>query len=142
MAVDAFANEVVVDGPIGYWRFGESLGQPAADSSPNGNDGTYNGGITLGLPGFQGGDTAALFDGATGIVKVTNSPESQSAQHYDGGKGQVGRPDGRPAAACREGELRWDDAVRPKRAAGRPCLRRTSLPDRRERLQQRHRDEQ
>jgi Concanavalin A-like lectin/glucanases superfamily len=74
LAVDAFANEVRADGPVGYWRFGESLGQPTTDSSPNGNHGTYNGGITLGLPGFQGGDTAALFDGATGIVKVTNTP--------------------------------------------------------------------
>ena len=74
MAVDAFANEVMVDGPVGYWRLGESPGQPAADSSPNGNDGTYNGGITLGLPGFRGGDTAALFDGATGIIRVENSP--------------------------------------------------------------------
>jgi hypothetical protein len=78
LAVDAFENEVKVDGPVGYWRLGESPGQPpapAADSSPNGNDGTYNGGITLGLPGFQGGDTAALFDGATGIIRVANSPK-------------------------------------------------------------------
>lgn len=74
MAVDSFATEVSADGPFGFWRLGEGPGQPAADSSPNGNDGTYNGGITLGLPGFHGGDTAALFDGATGIIRVPNSP--------------------------------------------------------------------
>jgi hypothetical protein len=76
MAVDAFASEVLADGPVGYWRFGESSGPKAADSSPNGNDGTYHGGITLGLQlrPFQGGDTAALFDGSTGIVRVANSP--------------------------------------------------------------------
>jgi hypothetical protein len=95
MAVDAFAEDVLADNPIGYWRLGERPGQPAADSSPNGNNGTYNGGITLGqrLRPLLGGDTAALFDGATG--------------------------DRRPAADRREGELREHDAVRPERAAGR-----------------------
>ena len=73
MAVDAFENEVMADGPVGYWRLRESPGQPAADSSQNGNHGTYNGGITLGLPGFQGGDTAALFDGAT-LLSVGRQP--------------------------------------------------------------------
>lgn len=90
MAVDAFANEVMMDGPVGYWRLGESPGQPAADSSTSGNDGTYNGGIRLGQPGFQGGDSAALFDGATGIVMV---PNSQSLN---------------PANISMEAKVRWD----------------------------------
>jgi hypothetical protein len=90
LAVDAFANEVVADGPVGYWRLGESHGQPAADSSPNGNHGTYNGGITVGLPGFQGGDTAALFDGATGIIRVPNSPSLN------------------PPSITMEAKVRWD----------------------------------
>ena len=69
-----FANAVMTDNPIGYWRLGEAPGiANAADSSGRGNNGTYSGGITLGQPGFHGGDTAALFDGATGRIVVPNS---------------------------------------------------------------------
>ena len=74
MAISNFANEVLADGPIGYWRLGEPLGSvSAADASGNGNTGTCSGGITFGQPGFHGGDTAALFDGATGRIIVLNS---------------------------------------------------------------------
>ena len=58
MAVDAYAAEVLADGPIGYWRFGEPPGSAvAADGSGNRNDGTCSGPITFGEPGFNGGDT-------------------------------------------------------------------------------------
>ncbi len=74
MAPITFATEVLADGPIGFWRLGEAPGTAsAADASGNANNGTYSGGITLGQPGFHGGDTAALFDGATGRVVVPNS---------------------------------------------------------------------
>lgn len=74
MAIDDFAAEVRADGPIGYWRLGENLGSGAvADSSGNGNNGSARGGVTFGQPGFHGGDTAALLDGATGRIIVTNS---------------------------------------------------------------------
>ena len=66
MAVDAYSVEVLADGPIGYWRFGEPVGSLiAADASGNGNDGACSGPITFGEPGFHGGDTAAVFSGAT-----------------------------------------------------------------------------
>ncbi len=66
MAVDAYAAEVLADGPIGHWRFGEPPGSAvAADGSGNRNDGTCSGPITFGEPGFNGGDTAALFSSAT-----------------------------------------------------------------------------
>jgi hypothetical protein len=53
---------------------GEAPGSvTAADESGNGNTGTTSGGITFGLPGFHGGDTAALFDGTTGLITVLNS---------------------------------------------------------------------
>ena len=66
MAVDAYSNEVMADGPIGFWRLGERPGSAnAADSSGNRNDGMSSGPITFGLPGFHGGDTAALFSAAT-----------------------------------------------------------------------------
>jgi len=62
------------DGPSGYWRLGDRPGSPtAADASGHGNDGNVTGGVTFGLPGFHGGDTAALFDGATGRIIVPNS---------------------------------------------------------------------
>lgn len=74
MAIINFATEVLADGPIGYWRLGESLGSvAAADASGNGNNGACSGGITFAQPGFHGGDTAALFDGATGRIIVLNS---------------------------------------------------------------------
>jgi Concanavalin A-like lectin/glucanases superfamily len=74
MAISNFATEVLADGPIGYWRLGEAVGSVTADdASGNGNSGRCSGAITFGQPGFHGGDTAALFDGATGRVVVLNS---------------------------------------------------------------------
>ncbi len=91
MAPITFANEVLADGPIGYWRLGEAPGTvSAADASGNANSGTYSGGITLGQPGFHGGDTAALFDGATGRIVVPNSDVLN------------------PANIAMEAKVRWD----------------------------------
>ena len=46
MAIDAFATEVIADGPIGYWRLGEAPGSAtAADASGNRNDGVPSGPI-------------------------------------------------------------------------------------------------
>jgi hypothetical protein len=82
VAVDAFENEVMADGPVGYWRLGESPGQLAKDLSPKGNHGTYNGGITLGLPGFHGGirqrcSTALRGSSGSPIVRVSIRPASR-----------------------------------------------------------------
>ncbi len=91
MAPRGFVTEVLADGPIGYWRLGETPGTAkAADASGHANDGTYSGGVTLGLPGFHGGDTAALFDGKTGRVVV---PDSDSLN---------------PANITIEAKVRWD----------------------------------
>jgi hypothetical protein len=93
MALIDYATEVLADGPIGYWRLGEAPGSTsAADSSPSviKNDGKYSGGITLGLPGFHGGDTAALFDGKTGRIVVPNSDSLN------------------PAHITMEAKIRWD----------------------------------
>ena len=55
---------VLADSPAAYWRLGESSGSAAADSSGNGNAGTYQNGVTLGAAGLiGGGNTAASFDG-------------------------------------------------------------------------------
>jgi hypothetical protein len=69
----AYSDTIVAAGPLGYWRLGESdPSQPAMDSSGNGNDGAYMGGVTLGMPGAiaNDDDTAAGFDGATGFVDI------------------------------------------------------------------------
>ncbi|NBC46205.1 LamG domain-containing protein [Corallococcus exiguus] len=75
MALERYAAAVLADGPIGYWRLGEAPGaMTAVDASGHGNHGEYSaGGITLGLSGFKGGDTAALFDGLMGRIVVPNS---------------------------------------------------------------------
>ena len=91
MALGSFAAEVLADGPIGYWRLGEAPGSTnAGDASGQGNNGAYSGGITLGQPGFHGGDTAALFDGASGRIIVLNSVSLN------------------PAHITIEAKIRWD----------------------------------
>src|SRR5262245_61608327 len=95
MASDEFANAVLADQPVGYWRLGEPVGSvTAADASGNGNDGTCSGGIKFEQPGLQmpgvPGDTAALFDGATGRISVPNSEVLN------------------PARITMEGVVKWD----------------------------------
>lgn len=72
-----YAQTVLNDGPVGYWRFGERAGTVAADSSGNGGDGTYTGGYTLAQAGaltLDGdNDTALLLNGSTGYVAVPSS---------------------------------------------------------------------
>jgi hypothetical protein len=59
---------------VGCWRFGEAPGATAAvDASPYANNGTYLGGVVLGVPGAVAGDTAARFDGANDTVRVPDS---------------------------------------------------------------------
>jgi hypothetical protein len=90
-APTSYATRVLADRPIGYWRLGERIGTPtAADSSANGNDGRYSGGITLEQPGFHGGDTAALFDGRSARIVVPNSATDN------------------PARITMEAKVRWD----------------------------------
>ena len=43
-----YASTVLADSPVAYWRLGEASGSSAADSSGNGNGGSYAGGVTLG----------------------------------------------------------------------------------------------
>jgi hypothetical protein len=62
-----YAQVVLSDNPLAYWRFDETSGTTAIDSSGNGNTGTYVGGVTLGKPGAIVGDpgTSVGFDGTT-----------------------------------------------------------------------------
>ncbi|RNL53232.1 LamG-like jellyroll fold domain-containing protein, partial [Arthrobacter oryzae] len=60
--------------PDFYWRFGETSGSVAADTSTSDNPGEYRSGVTLGHPaGIDGTtDTSAEFDGVSGLVSSTN----------------------------------------------------------------------
>jgi len=71
-AVADYAETVLADSPAGHWRFGEPSGTLLTDSSPNGNDGTYIGGVGLGFPDALVNDanTAARYDGSNDQGRV------------------------------------------------------------------------
>src|SRR5207302_6282189 len=74
-ASTSYSATVKSDGPLGYWRLGETSGTTAADASGNGNTGAYSGGYSLGVPGAitADNDTGAGFDGSTGQVSVPDT---------------------------------------------------------------------
>ena len=62
-----------VDSPVGYWRLDEPTGPLAKDASGNGNDGSYLGALTFGVPGVlpASADTAVQFsETAPGFVEL------------------------------------------------------------------------
>lgn len=60
----SYAQEVLADTPLAYWRLGEASGSAMVDASGSARDGTYVGGPTLGAAGaVTDGDTAVSFDG-------------------------------------------------------------------------------
>lgn len=70
-----YAQAVLSDSPVGYYRLGEPAGfsiTTAYDWSGNGNNGTITGGITLGQPGalYRDANTAMLFDGSTSYITL------------------------------------------------------------------------
>lgn len=84
-----FANVQVglgTSGMVGYWKLDETTGTTAADSSGNGNAGTYNSsGVThsTSLPSTLSGDVRSLLlDGSTGYVALgtTNFPANNAPQ--------------------------------------------------------------
>ncbi|HSE71576.1 MAG TPA: phytase [Nocardioidaceae bacterium] len=68
-----YRDVVLGDGPVGYWRLGETSGTSAADET-GAPPGTLVGGITTGLAGALTGDpnTAMRFNGSTGYAQVNN----------------------------------------------------------------------
>src|SRR5215831_14920886 len=66
--LSAYSSAVLADHPVAYYRLGETSGTTAVDSSGNGSNGTYVGGVALGQPGaLLPGDTdpAAGFNGSS-----------------------------------------------------------------------------
>ena len=66
VSLTGLAKADLDDGLLGYWRLDETAGATAADSSPNGNNGAIEGGVTLGAAGLLG--TAFNLNGADGRV--------------------------------------------------------------------------
>lgn len=68
-----YADVVLQDAPVGYWRLGESSGT-VADDEVSTEDGTYIGSPTLGSTGALTGETvtAATFNGSSQYVRVTD----------------------------------------------------------------------
>ncbi len=77
---DTYGKAVFNDAPDLYWRLGENGGTTAKDAGPNGFDGVYSGGYTLGRPSGVTGttDTSVTFDGSSGTVA---SQQSVSEPH-------------------------------------------------------------
>jgi hypothetical protein len=76
----AYADKVLLDGAIAYWRLGESSGTTAADATGGGRSGTYVGTVTLGSTGaLADDDTAVTFDGSSGLVQIANHATLQLA---------------------------------------------------------------
>lgn len=70
-AFAAYQDVVLAGNPIAYYRFEETTGTTASDSSGSGNDGTYMNGVTLGETGIAG--AAAGFDGVNDYVNTPNT---------------------------------------------------------------------
>ncbi len=72
-----YAAAVLADGPVAYWRLGESVGSTAFDLTGNGHDGGFNGGPSLGVVGAlpSDGDTAVGFDGINDSVTIEDAAQ-------------------------------------------------------------------
>lgn len=69
-----YASEVLADSPTAYWRLDETEGTTAADSSGNGNSGTYTNSPSLGAMGaltLEAPNLAVDFDGSNDHVDLS-----------------------------------------------------------------------
>ena len=68
----AYSTAVAADSPILWYQLGDKPGTTAQDVSSVPHNGTYQGGVTLGVAGPTSCGTAAGFDGSTGYVSNAN----------------------------------------------------------------------
>jgi hypothetical protein len=68
----AYADLILSDAPVAYYRLGESAGTQATDSSGNALHGVYTAGYTLAQTGALSGDsdTAIVLNGSTGYIDL------------------------------------------------------------------------
>ena len=76
-----YAQLILGDEPVGYWRFGDASGTSAKDSA-GANNGTYLRGFRLGQPGMLADDTAVGLDGQTGSVSVPDSASLRTGDSF------------------------------------------------------------
>src|SRR5690606_27768777 len=79
---DAYGQAVTANSPDLYWRLNESSGT-LADSAMGGTTGNVSGTVTRAVAGAIAGDTAATFNGSTGIAvaqQAWTSPSAYSAE--------------------------------------------------------------
>ncbi len=78
----AYANVILADNPVAWWRLGESGGTVARDYC-GGHDGTVFGGLTFGQAGCLTNDsnTSAYCNGTTGYIEVPWSADLNPAQY-------------------------------------------------------------
>ncbi len=70
-AASSYAVTVLADGPVAYWRLGETSGASAIDATGHGHTGTYLAGVTLGQPGAVGDGAHAITVNATTLGRAT-----------------------------------------------------------------------
>ena len=76
------AERILSLNPSAYYKLDETSGTTAADSSGDGNDGTYNGGVTLDQPPLawaEGASRSVAFDGVNGYMSLTGIGSLASA---------------------------------------------------------------
>jgi hypothetical protein len=73
IALAAYQDEVLADNPVAYYRFEETSGTTANDSSPNANDGTYMNGVLLDQPSAPALGRSARFDGLDDFVSTART---------------------------------------------------------------------
>lgn len=70
----SYDTVILADSPVAYWKFAETSGTSAADSSGNGNTGTYHGTIIfLGSSGPANLSGGVVLDGTTSYISVSPS---------------------------------------------------------------------
>lgn len=69
----AYPDEVLADNPVAYYRFEETSGTTATDTTANANTGTYENGVLLGQASATNLGNAARFDGIDDHVITPNS---------------------------------------------------------------------
>jgi hypothetical protein len=73
-SASSYADAVIADGPLGYWRLDDTTPALARDEMGQ-HDGSYSGACVLGVPGALGaGDTAVTFDAQTCEVDADTGP--------------------------------------------------------------------
>jgi hypothetical protein len=69
----AYSDEVLADNPVAYYRFEETTGTTAVDSTVNANNGTYTNGVLLNQPGAANLGRAVGLDGISNYIDTPNT---------------------------------------------------------------------